>query len=258
MKKSKLFEGISQWELFYEKVGKKVKLPIFYYDCTSITAIYTASKKQVKKYLHQKDIIPVEILPGRCLITFTAFEYRKTDIGPYNEFSIAIPLKTNKWDKLNLYSLYNLLKMNFMIHIWHLPVTTEIARATGVEFYGYPKFLGKIKFSQNKSHIECQLSEGNEHILTLRGKKMKTGKGKSMKITTYSFRDKIPLLANVIINPVKFRQSFSPSSAELILGEKHPISRELKDINLSKNPIGYFYAPLQEAILFGPRNLIDT
>ncbi|MDT8273865.1 MAG: hypothetical protein RRA35_11815, partial [Desulfomonilia bacterium] len=66
-----------------------VKLPIFYYDNTAMSAIYTASTRQVKKLLPSDKMYPVEMFPGRSLMVFTAFEYRRTDIDPYNEFSIS-------------------------------------------------------------------------------------------------------------------------------------------------------------------------
>jgi hypothetical protein len=35
-----------------------------------------------------------------------------------------------------------------MIYSCHLPVSTEIARAAGVEFAGYPKFVADIEFER--------------------------------------------------------------------------------------------------------------
>ena len=92
--RGELFKGIKQWE--FEQAGRKFKLPVFYYDNTSITAIYTASTSKVKKLLPHPAMNPIEMFPGRCMLAFTAFEYRKTDIDPYNEFSIAFLITFDK------------------------------------------------------------------------------------------------------------------------------------------------------------------
>jgi hypothetical protein len=255
--KSDFFKGIVQWEIKKEGLEGSFKLPVFYYDNTSITAIYTASTSKVKKYLPHPEMYPVELFPGRCLVGFTAFEYRNTDINPYNEFSISIPISFGKKAFPGIGILRQMLKRAFTVYIWHLPVTTEIARFGGVELYGYPKFIAKIEFSEKGDFVECNLSEGNEHILTLRGKKLKTSKGKQMRYITYSIKDGIPLVANVFVNPIEFAQSMNPSSAEILIGKEHPICKELQEIELGEYPILYQYIPLNEAILFAPRNLID-
>jgi len=51
-------------------------------------AVYTASTRRVRRLLPHPAMNPIEMFPGRCMVAFTAYEYRKTDIGPYNEFSI--------------------------------------------------------------------------------------------------------------------------------------------------------------------------
>lgn len=257
---SDFFKGIVQLEFKKEGLEGSFKLPVFYYDFTSFTAVYTASTSKVKKYLPHPDMNPVELFPGRCLVGFSAFEYRKIDIDPYNEVSISIPIAFGKktfWGIGVLRQMWQMWKRSFSVYIWHLPVTTEIARFGGVELYGYPKFIAKIDFSEEGDFITCTLKEGEEHILTLKGKKLKTSKGKQMRFITYSIKDGIPLLTNVFVNPIQFAQSMSPSSAILQIGKNHPICKELEDIQLGSYPILYHYIPLNEAILFGPKNLID-
>jgi hypothetical protein len=136
-------------------------------------------------------------------------------------------------------------------------VTTEIARVGGVELYGYPKFIADIEFDRSEDWVECRLSEQGTQILTLRGKVLPTEKGKGMRYVTYSVRDGVPLVANVSVNPVEFAQSTSRDAAELQIGSGHSICDELTSIDLGKRPVVYQYSPLNEAILFAGRNLMD-
>ncbi len=250
-----LFKGIKQWEL--EHAGRKFKLPVFYYDNTSITAIYTASTGKVRKLLPHPAMNPIEMYPGRCMVAFTAFEYRKTDIDPYNEFSIAFLIAFDKAQVPGLTALIQMARRCFTAYVWQLPVTTEIARMGGVELYGYPKFLSDISFERGKEWIECRLSEKGEEILNLKGKVLPTARGKVTRFVTYSITEGIPVTANVVVDPFEFAQSRDKRSASLELGPKHPIAVSLREIQLSAGPVMYQFSPVTEAILFGGKNLMD-
>ena len=249
------FQGIKQWEFDWE--GRKARLPVFYYDNTAVTAIYTASTRAVRGLLPHPDMTPVELRPGRCLAAFTAFEYRDTDIDPYNEFSIAFLIAFGGRQIPGLTASLQMMRRSYTAYIWQLPVTTEIARVGGVELYGYPKFLSDIEFSERGGRLTCELSEEGVHILTLEGRKLKTRRGKQVHFQTYSVCEGIPLAANVLQNPLEYAQSSRPGAARLTLGSEHPIARTLRTLGLSKRPIKYQYSPRNEAILFGGRNLVD-
>lgn len=250
-----IFEGIKQWE--FERGGIKGKLPVFYYDNTSLTAIYTASSNKVKGLLPHPDMRSIELYPGRCLVAFTAFEYRKTDIGPYNEFSIAFPITFRKRQIPGLTAFLQTTRRYISAYIWQLPVTTEIARAGGVELYGYPKFLADITFEKEKEWMACTLEEKGEKILSLKGNILPTVRGKISRVATYSVLDDIPLVANVVVDPIEFAQSRNRKVANLEIGTGNTICEALGKIDLSQTPIMYQFCPLTQAILFGGRNLID-
>ena len=250
-----LFDGIKQWE--FEAKGMKGKLPVFYYDNTSVTAIYTASTAQVKALLPHPDMRPIELYRHTCLTVFTAFEYRKSDIGPYNEFSIAFPITFRKRQIPGITVIRQMARRCFTAYVWQLPVTTEIARAGGVEMYGLPKFIADISFKKEQGWIECTLSESKEKILVLRGKLLPTRRGKVSRAVIYSMIDDIPLVANVVVDPIAFAQTRDKQAANLELGTAHSISETLAGIGLSRKPVAYQYCPITRAILFGARNLID-
>ena len=253
--KGELFKGIKQWE--FDWAGEPFKLPVFYYDNTSLTAIFTASTRKVRALLPHPGMHPIEMSSGRCMAAFTAFEYRETDIGPYNEFSIAFLVTFEKPQVPGLTALWQMVRRRFTAHVWKLPVTTEIARAGGVELYGYPKFLAEITFERTPGQIRCDLSEKGEKILALEGNVLPAKKGGLSRYVTCSVLDGIPLVANVVVNPLEFAQTRDKAAAGLNLGTGHAISETLREIRLSPDPVMYQFSPVNEAILFAGRNLLD-
>ncbi len=254
---SDLFSGVVQWEMTWQ--GRTAKLPVFYYDNTSFTAIFSAPTSRLRRLLPHPDLKPIELFPGTGLIAFTCFEYRRTDIDPYNELSIAVLASLKGLTVPGLSLLAQVARRIFHAYVWKLPVTTEVARVGGVELYGYPKFLAGIDFEHPAGGIACHLSEGGKPILTVRGPALPTGRGKVTRYVTTSIKDGIPLVANVVTDPLEYAESFTVGGdAAVELHGDHPIAAELRDVGLSRKPVLYQYAPRTQAILFAPRNVMDS
>ncbi len=250
------FKGVKQWEF---KLGElPFKLPVFYFDTTTITAIYTASAARVKELLPLPQMKPIELSPGKCLVAFTAFEYRETDINPYNEFAIAFLVTFDKPQIPFITSALQMYRRVMTAYVWQLPVTTEIARVGGVELYGFPKFIADIEFEKEADRLTCHLSENGNKILSLRGKVLPVARGKNSRIVTYSNIENIPLVTNIHINQLEFAESRDKQAATLDIGSDHKICEDLQKIGLSTTPVQYQYSPLNQAILFAGRNLMDN
>lgn len=250
---SDFFKGIYQWP----NKEYDVVLPIFYYDCSSMSAIYTASTELVKKYIPSDDLYPVEIFPGRCLVTVSAFEYRKSDLGPYNEFSVAVLVRHKKKPIPLLPVLASMVGKCFHVYIIQLPVTSERARHGGVDLGGYPKFLADIQFRKDRDISECRLSSGKNHIVTMRGKNLKTSGCGKIKYVIYTHLNGCLVNSVMYVNPRKFAQSLNRNAAAIETGSNHAICDLLSGIKLGKKPLVYQNIPSFEAILCGSKNIID-
>lgn len=255
--RGEFFKGVMQWRYPDPETGQDFPLPVFYQDNLSMTAIYTASAARVRALLPFAEMRPVELTPGRALVAVTCFEYRQCDIDPYNEVSVSFLITWGERALPGVTVLQMMARRTFTAFIWQLPVTTEIARRGGVDLFGYPKFIADIVFTREAGRVTCELSEGGERILTLRGKALRTKPDKVNRYRTYSVKDGVPLVANVYMNPLAFGQSMLPGAAELSVGKRHPIGRQLEELGLGRRPVLYQYAPEMEAILYGPRNLAD-
>jgi hypothetical protein len=250
-----IFEGIKQWE--YEREGTKFLLPGFYRENASVTAVYTAASKAVKALLPHADMTSVELSPGRCMVAFTAFEYKDSDIGPYNEFSIAFLITFRKRQIPLFTAMRRMMSGEMSAYVWQLPVTTELARRGGVDQYGYPKFLADITFKKGAKTISCTVAEGDAEILTLEGKILPTARGRQSRSHSYSLLDGIPLVTTVLMDYIEQGQSREKDAARLSLGS-HVIADDIRKLGLSKSPVSYMYTPQFHSILFQGRNLIDS
>lgn len=259
--KGDLFKEIAQVE--YSKMDprtKKIdtfKMPILYYDGFCMNALYTASTSLVRQYLPDPQMHPLEIKGGRTLVSITAFEYRKTDIKPYNEFSIAILISYGKKGLPFLSLMSQKFRSCYDMYIWHLPVTTEIARRGGVDLYGFPKFLAGIDFTHGSNKTTCVVSEKKKHIITLEGPVLPVKQGSTIRYNMYPVYQGITVLGRADFLNHQFSETRDTGEVRLTIGDGHPLCSELKSIDLSPKPFLYQYIPSCESVLYGPRNLSE-
>jgi hypothetical protein len=136
----------------------KIEMPIAYRDATATTVFYAAAVDPAAKLCAGTGLSPVRLLSGVPL-AITWFEYRSTTIGPYSELSVALLCRPNG-------KRTRLADAGFFV--LHLPVTTEIARAGGVELFGYPKTLDEIEYKKTSGELEAVLVSGGRRALSAR------------------------------------------------------------------------------------------
>ena len=254
-RQSPFFEGVPQVDA--SLAGESAKLPIFYYDGTAQTAVFPAKLGALRKLLPDPRFVPARLAPGLGAVSVSCFEYRDTDIGPYNELAIAIVLNSSPFaSNLPGRALLGGLRSK-QLHAWvhHLPVTTEIARVGGVDLYNYPKFVGSIDFEQSGSRRSCRLGEGEERILTLDGPLIETPHSGEVQLFSHLWMDRQPQESEFKLNIVAGGRSLRPGAAQLELGGRHPISRELAGVLVSRRSIYYELMAPFEGILYGPEHL---
>ncbi|MFI4977904.1 MAG: acetoacetate decarboxylase family protein [Solirubrobacterales bacterium] len=255
MRRSPFFDGVAQSEVVI--AGQPVKVPIFYYDGTATQAVFAARLGALRRLMPDPRFCPARLAPGLGAIAVTCFEYRDTDIGPYNELAISVVLN-EPWFLGNLpgRALISSLRRR-QLHAWvqHLPVTTEIARAAGVDLYNYPKFIAGIDFHESEQRRICRLSEGAEHILTLSGERIATPRSEQLQLFSHLWMDHQPQNSEFKINAIEMGVSLRGGVASLELGDRHPIARELADLIAWHRPLQYQYMARFEGILYGPEHL---
>ena len=249
------FEGVAQVEATL--AGQSGRLPVFYYDGTAQTAVFPARLRELRKLLPDPRFVPARLAPGLGALAVTCFEYRDTDIGPYNELAISVVLNEPPFAS-NLPGRALLAGMRRrQLHAWvqHLPVTTEVARAAGVELYNYPKFLAEIAFEQSAARRVCHLAEDGEAILTLSGERIATPHARQLQLFSHLWMDRQPQSSEFKLNALAAGRSLRPGTAELELGARHPIARELAGLLVSRRSLFYELMEPFEGILYGPEHL---
>jgi hypothetical protein len=244
MQKNDFFEGIRQART---KVGPyDVHIPIFYRDLTSISVYLLAPLDKVRSLLPSKRMHPFRVTPRHSIMTISAFEYRDTDVGPYNQVSIGIPFLLDRISPLFMGLLHPPPEIP-MIYVLHLPVTTEQSRLIGFEMANYPEFLSEIRFEREREWVHCKVDTEGKNILSLSCRNLPLSYSPRQRVDSFSLRQRRLLRSEFNFSDCEAGVSKKQADVRIEFGT-HPIGLELKELNL-RRVLQYQYSPTQQAVL---------
>lgn len=241
-----------------KEVGFTTYSPNFYYSNSSITVIYTADMKILKKLIpaEVRDIVkPISITPGRGLIAITAYAYHYCDNDSYNELSISIVTTKPNAGNWGIFSLMGELKnKNLWGYVLKLPVDTELARVRGVVGYNLPKWSIPIDYKDNGNTTSFKFYDESGNIdFSIAGKKLNIENNKQ-EITRSNFIniDAKGKLTHGFTDVRALKKASSKKKEDIELNlTDGPLSAFIKSLGLGKL-IRYDYQPEFQAALYTP------
>ncbi|MDR6466206.1 acetoacetate decarboxylase (ADC) [Chryseobacterium sediminis] len=245
-------------------VGFTTYSPNFYYSNSSITAIYTADMKTLKKLIPEevRDIVkPISITPGRGLIAITAYAYHYCDNDSYNELSISIVTTKPNAGNWGVFSLLREVKNKSLWgYVLKLPVDTELARVRGVVGYNLPKWLIPIDYSDKGDSMTFTFYDGSgKPDFSMEGKKLVI-ESTEPEIVRSNFinLDRSGKLTHgyTDVRALKKASSKNKEDIELKLTDG-PLSAFIKSLDLGKL-MRYDYQPEFQAALYTPEPTDNT
>ena len=255
MRDSSFFDGVAQADI--DSILGRSKLPVFYYDTHMMLGAFPARYTALCRAMPDPRFVPARLAPGLGMVAVSCVEHRDTDIGAYNELAVAVPLSYPGW-RVNLPGRALLEGERYgQLHafVLQLPVTSENARAGGVEFFNFPKIVVDIDFEEAGGRRVCRLAEGDTEILRFSGSLLPAAGGAQMQFFFHTWMDGQPQGAEFKIRHVARSRSLRPGAATLELGANHRVARQLDSLLVSRRSLRYDIDPHLEAILYGPERL---
>ncbi|MCC6277218.1 MAG: acetoacetate decarboxylase family protein [Oligoflexia bacterium] len=126
------------------------KSPMFFRDIFSFGALFALPITVAEELTREVGLKPLRLPSGDGIIGLWCFEYKDSDIGPYNESAMSVLVQGP--------SLTSLVRESH-IHILKLPVTTEVALFGGIDYLGYPKVMADVRFTKTQTHHICEVND---------------------------------------------------------------------------------------------------
>lgn len=223
--------------------GTECALPIRYFDNQCLIATFLTDLDRAAALLEGTCLQAVAQEDGKAVVAFGCFEYRKTDIGPYNEVGLAIPAVASDDPTPALY-------------VANLPVNTATANRAGRELWGYNKFVAAIEIEGNGKSFSMTIRDPeNATIATLEGRRGASVPVPPTDMLTFSLlKGKVVKTVIRVLTPLHVS---SGDSFVLKVGTSgHPMANNLRTLGLDDaRPVLVQYADPFQSLLFPGRVL---
>lgn len=223
--------------------GTECLLPIRYFDVQCLVATFLAEPDRAAELLRGTGLQAISQEDGKAVVALYCIEYRKTDIGPYNEVGLTV-LALAPGDPI---------PANYVVD---LPVTTAVANRAGREIWGYNKFVAAIDVKSDGKKFSTFLRDSeNEMIGALEGERGASVPAPAADILTFTLlRGR---LIKTIIQVLTPSRASSGDSFVFHAGtSRHPMTSRLRTIGLDgARPVLVQYADPFQALLFPGRAL---
>jgi Acetoacetate decarboxylase (ADC) len=223
--------------------GAECFLPIRYFDVQCLVATFLAAPDRASELLESAGLQPVLQEDGRAVVDLYCIEYRKTDIGPYNEVGLTVRAKAPG----------DPIAANYVVN---LPVTTAVANQAGREIWGYNKFVAVIDVNSQGQAFSTVLRDSDLEIIgALEGERGLSAPAPATDIFTFSLAQ--GRLIKTAIRVLTPSLASSGDSFVFKVGtSRHPMTSNLRTLSLDgAHPVLIHYTDPFQALLFPGRAL---
>ena len=218
--------------------GTKVALPIRYIDNRCLAATFLTDYERTAHILEGTGLQAVPQEDGKAVVLYLCWEYRQTDIGPYNEVAVTV-LALAPRDPVPA------------IYVADLPVTTEVANRAGQELWGYNKFVTDIEIKGEGKQFSTLVRDPQNGLIS----QLVGTRGVSVPIAPFDLYSFSLLQTKIIKTFVQIPTLWHASGGEgflLKVGDStHRMARNLRTLGLDgARPVLVQYADPFQSLLF--------
>lgn len=145
--------------------GIPFEMPIDSDRSPAFFAVFTIDARRAAALLPGGEIHPLRVTPRRALLAITVVDYRITDIGPYIEFSVAIPCTHGPRPAVPLLPGMLVRVFGTGQYVLDLPVSSEISVKGGKGIWGMPKHQANLDFTVTPTAVASRYDLDDQMVM---------------------------------------------------------------------------------------------
>lgn len=135
--------------------GIRYVMPIDSWDASAMIAAFPCNYEAAASMLPPGYVHPFRYF-GKALLVITVIDYRKTDIGSYIEYSVAIACTKGRSPAPPLLPAVFLQSFGTGQFVIDLPVSSEVSVKGGKGIWGMPKHKANLDYKEGKAWVSAQ------------------------------------------------------------------------------------------------------
>ncbi len=210
----------------HEVQGQQVSIPVEVRSARLVAATFTAPATAAQNLIDYSGLRVRRIARTLALCSLAAIEYTDSDLGPYNEFALAVAVHAHDFRPDSTTTF-----------IHRLPVNQAFTCAAGREIWGFPKWETDIAFVPRQMRTDVVVSEGEDLIvgLAVRHGGIPISSVPPVELSCYSSMEGVlrRTLWTMRLGDISLR----PGGATVAVGNDHPVADELRSLQFPKGAL---------------------
>jgi len=229
--------------------GIPYKLPVSAQESPAIMAGFYCDYDKAKALLPGNELFPVKAFGGKAVFMVTVIDYRRTSIGKYIEYSLALAVTRGRKPAPALLPAVMMKTYKTGQFILDLPVSSEISVKGGKGIWGMPKHKANLDFLITDKQISAQYEKDGQFAFRIEiDKPQKVNFPINIGATNYShFRNM--LMASYIYFKSKAGIRFGKNATGRLYIGDHPRVKFMKELQIQSKPFFTMYMPEANGVL---------
>jgi Acetoacetate decarboxylase (ADC) len=217
--------------------GKEITFPVSVEDASMLMNAFLVDAAVAQNMIKESGFRVLELFPGKAILQLLFVDYRKNQLGDYNEAAIIFPVLTPGEPKpLPFFGALSRMATgrvgNF---VYRMPVDQEFTTHAGRFIWGFPKWVARIDIEFGGARASGSFFDEGELIYGLSAKAGGTSKVKEQRAASLAIRD--GKAWKTWGTNTGSGLTFSLGGELPTIGDSHPLALELRALGLPKRPL---------------------
>lgn len=217
--------------------GKAITFPVRVEDASMLMNAFLVDAAVAQNMIKESGFRVLELFPGKAILQLLFVDYRKNQLGDYNEAAIIFPVLTPGEPKpLPFFGALSRMATgragNF---VYRMPVDQEFTTHAGRFIWGFPKWVARIDIEFGGARASGSFFDEGELIYGLSAKAGGTSKVKEQRAASLAIR--AGKAWKTWGTNTGSGLTFSLGGELPTIGDSHPLALELRALGLPKKPL---------------------
>lgn len=221
----------------YRINGSPITLPVHVNAASMLMNVYTVDSKVAQELIADSGFRVVEVWPGKALMQLLAVDYRENDLGDYNEAAISFPVTTPGESRPLpvIGAMWRMMRGKLANYIYRMPVNQDFTTHAGRFIWGFPKWVTDVDIQFGPSRADACFKDDGELVFKIAAKTGGTRRAPPQEAPSLAVRNRQAWKTVGITEGEGL--TFSMGGEPAIIGERHPLARQLRSLGLPKKPL---------------------
>jgi hypothetical protein len=217
--------------------GRAIAFPVVVADASMLMNAFLVDAAVAQSMIKDSGFRVLELFPGKAIVQLLLVDYRKNELGDYNEGAILFPVLTP--GESNPFPFFGaLIRMargrigNF---VYRMPVDQEFTTHAGRFIWGFPKWVARIDIEFGAQRARGSFFDEGELVYAFAAKTGGTTQVKEQRAASLAIRDGKAWKTYGTSSGSGLTFSFGGEMPSI--GDSHPLALELRALDLPKKPL---------------------